>query len=44
MGTFAPRLDAAGNSVKGRLVARDLSRRLGLDLLISAPDASAVHG
>jgi glutaminase len=43
MGTFAPRLDAAGNSVKGRLVARDLSRRLGLDLLISAPDASAVH-
>jgi glutaminase len=42
MGTFAPRLDAAGNSVKGRLVARDLSRRLGLDLLISAP--SAVHG
>jgi glutaminase len=44
MGTFAPRLDAAGNSVKGRLVARDLSRRLGLDLLISAPDSSAVHG
>jgi glutaminase len=42
MGTFAPRLDTAGNSVKGRLVARDLSRRLGLDLLISAP--SAVHG
>jgi glutaminase len=42
MGTFAPRLDAAGNSVKGRLVAGDLSRRLGLDLLISAP--SAVHG
>ena len=35
MGTFAPRLDAAGNSVKGRLVAEYLSRRLGLDLLIS---------
>ena len=35
MGTFAPRLDAAGNSVKGRLVAEHLSRRLGLDLLIS---------
>jgi glutaminase len=37
MGTFAPRLDAAGNSVKGTLVARFLSARLGLDLLISAP-------
>jgi glutaminase len=37
MGTFAPRLDAAGNSVKGQLVARLLSQRLGMDLLISAP-------
>src|SRR3954452_25378540 len=35
MGTFAPRLDAAGNSVKGRLLSEYLSRRLGLDLLIS---------
>jgi glutaminase len=35
MGTFAPRLDAAGNSVKGQLVARYLSRQLGLDLLVS---------
>jgi len=35
MGTFAPRLDVAGNSVKGRLAAELLSRRLGLDLLIS---------
>jgi glutaminase len=43
MGTFAPPLDAAGNSVKGQLVARFLSERLGLDLLISAPD-SGVHG
>jgi glutaminase len=43
MGTFAPRLDGAGNSVKGQLVARFLSARLGLDLLISAPD-SGVHG
>jgi glutaminase len=43
MGTFAPPLDAAGNSVKGQLVARFLSARLGLDLLISAPD-SGVHG
>ena len=39
MGTFAPRLDDAGNSVKGQLAARYLSERLGMDLLISAPDA-----
>jgi glutaminase len=37
MGTFAPRVDAAGNSVKGQLVARFLSERLGMDLLISEP-------
>jgi glutaminase len=43
MGTFAPPLDAAGNSVKGQLVARFLSARLGLDLLISAPE-SGVDG
>jgi glutaminase len=38
LGTFAPLLDAAGNSVKGQLVARLLSRRLGLDLLGSEPE------
>lgn len=37
MGTFAPPLDGAGNSVKGVLVARFLSARLGMDLLISRP-------
>jgi glutaminase len=37
LGTFAPLLDAGGNSVKGGLVARFLSRRLGLDLLGSEP-------
>jgi glutaminase len=37
LGTFAPLLDAAGNSVKGQLVAWFLSRRLGLDLLGSEP-------
>jgi glutaminase len=37
LGTFAPRLDAAGNSVKGQLAARFLSRRLGLDLFASVP-------
>jgi glutaminase len=36
LGTFAPPLDAAGNSVKGKLVARFLSRGLGLDLLASS--------
>jgi glutaminase len=35
MGTFSPRLDAAGNSVRGQHVARLLSERLGMDLLIS---------
>jgi glutaminase len=37
LGTFAPLLDEAGNSVKGQLVAQFLSQRLGLDLLVSAP-------
>lgn len=37
MGTFAPPLDRNGNSVKGQLVARFLSDRLGMDLLISQP-------
>jgi glutaminase len=37
LGTFAPPLDAAGNSVKGQRVARYLSQRLGLDLFVSAP-------
>ena len=38
LGTFAPRLDGAGNSVKGQLAARFLSRRLGLDLFSSRPE------
>jgi glutaminase len=37
VGTFAPLLDEAGNSVKGQLVARHLARSLGLDLLASEP-------
>jgi glutaminase len=37
LGTFAPLLDEAGNSVKGQLVARYLARRLGLDLFASEP-------
>jgi glutaminase len=39
VGTFAPPLDAAGNSVKGQLVAKFLSQRLGMDLFVSSPEA-----
>lgn len=35
LATFAPRLDARGNSVNGQLVAAFLSKRLGLDLFAS---------
>jgi glutaminase len=35
LGTFSPLLDAAGNSVRGQLAARHLTRALGLDLLAS---------
>jgi glutaminase len=38
LATFAPRLDAAGNSIKGQLVARHLSHQLGLHMLSSEPD------
>jgi glutaminase len=38
LGTFAPPLDGAGNSVKGQLVAKFLSQRLGMDLFVSKPD------
>jgi glutaminase len=39
LGTFAPPLDSAGNSVKGQLVAKFLSHRLGMDLFVSNPEA-----
>lgn len=39
LGTFAPPLDAAGNSVKGQLVAKYLSQKLGMDLFVSKPEA-----
>lgn len=38
LGAFAPRLDAAGNSVKGALAARFLSQELGLSLFASAAE------
>ena len=37
LGTFAPPLDDAGNSVKGQLAAKFLSERLGLNLFASTP-------
>jgi glutaminase len=37
LGTFSPLLDAAGNSVRGQLASRFLSRGLGLDLFVSEP-------
>jgi glutaminase len=37
LGTFAPPLDSAGNSVKGQLVAKFLSQQLGMNLFASQP-------
>ncbi|HEX7136003.1 MAG TPA: glutaminase A [Iamia sp.] len=39
LGTFSPRLDAAGNSVRGQLLTRFLSDQLGLNIYASAPVA-----
>jgi glutaminase len=39
LGTFAPPLDNAGNSVRGQAVARFLSEKLGLNLFASVPVA-----
>lgn len=39
MGTFSPRLDLAGNSVRGQLTAKFLSTRLGLNIFASAPES-----
>jgi hypothetical protein len=41
LGTFSPLLDRAGNSVRGQLVARHLSRTLGLTLFASKAYRSA---
>src|SRR5262249_8126758 len=38
LGTFAPPLDSAGNSIKGQLVAKFLSQQLGMDLFASQPE------
>jgi glutaminase len=39
LGTFAPPLDAAGNSVRGQRATKYLSERLGLNLFASKPEA-----
>lgn len=38
LGVFSPPLDEAGNSVRGQLVTRFLSERLGLNLFASKPE------
>ena len=38
LATFSPRLDAAGNSVRGQLATRYLSGALGLNLFASRPE------
>jgi glutaminase len=38
LGTFAPLLDVAGNSIKGQRATKLLSERLGLNLFASQPD------
>ena len=40
LGVYSPPIDAAGNSVRGQLVARMLAGDLGLDLMASAPATS----
>ncbi len=37
LGTFSPRLDEAGNSVRGQMVTKHLSERLGLNVFASQP-------
>jgi glutaminase len=43
LATFSPPLDAAGNSVRGQLATKMLSRGLGLDILASVPFETAAH-
>ncbi|MET0147238.1 MAG: glutaminase A [Ilumatobacteraceae bacterium] len=41
LGTFSPRLDPAGNSVRGTLLTTHLSEQLGLNIYASAPAAAS---
>jgi glutaminase len=37
LGTFSPRLDQAGNSVRGQLATRHVAEKLGLNIFASKP-------
>jgi glutaminase len=41
LGTFSPRIDEAGNSVRGQRVTRYVSEKLGLNIFASKPAAGA---
>lgn len=41
IGTFSPRLDRAGNSIRGQQATAHLSRSLGLNLFASSPSPAA---
>lgn len=43
LGTYSPRLDRAGNSVRGQAATRLLSQALGLNLFASAPAPGRAH-
>jgi hypothetical protein len=43
LATFAPLLDQAGNSVRGRLAARFLWRALGLDIFLSSAEKAGTE-
>jgi glutaminase len=43
LGTFAPPLDKAGNSVRGQLVAKFLAEQLGMNLFVSEPEFEAAR-
>lgn len=44
LGTWSPRLDAAGNSVRGQKVAQVLAQRMGLSLFASVPVVEGADG
>jgi glutaminase len=44
LATFSPPLDSAGNSVRGQLVTKYLSERIGLNLFASEPRTSEAAG
>ena len=44
LAAWSPPLDAAGNSVRGQLITRSLSRALGLNVFASEPDPHTVPG